>query len=87
MNIMLGNLTVTEIEHRSGITFPDELKQIMSETHQSNASNISDGKWHCFDIPFTIVCGGMDLAQKIYDHLKSQSGNFKEVLQIAINDK
>lgn len=84
MNIMLGNLTVPEIEKRAGVTFSDELKQLMAETHQSEASNIADGKWHCFDIPFTLVCGGMPLAQQIYDHLKAESSNFKEPLQIAL---
>jgi hypothetical protein len=84
MNIMLGNLTVSEIEKRSGVEFPDELKQLMEETHQPEASNIADGKWHCYDIPFALVCGGMPLAQKIYNHLKAESSNFKEPLQIAL---
>ena len=81
---MLGNLTVSEIEKRAGVTFPEELKQLMGETHQSEASNILDGKWHCFDIPFILVCGGMPLAQKIYDQLKAETSNFKEPMQIAL---
>lgn len=84
MNIMLGNLTVSEIEKRSGVTFPSELKQLMEETYQADANNIADGKWHCFDIPFTLVCGGMTIAQRVYDHLKSESCNFKEPLHIAL---
>lgn len=84
MNIMLGNLTVPEIERRTGVEFSDELRKLMHETHQNRAENIEDGKWHCFDIPFMIVCGGMPLAQKIYDQLKSKSPIFKEPLQIAI---
>ena len=84
MNIMLGNLTIPEIEKRSGVAFSDELKQLMAETHQPEASNIAEGKWHCFDMPFTLVCGGMPLAQKIYDHLKADSKNFKEQMQITM---
>ncbi len=84
MNIMLGNLTITEIEKRAGVEFSSELKELMAATHQSEASNIADGKWHCFDIPFTLVCGGMPIAQQIYDHLKADSSNFKEPLQIAL---
>lgn len=87
MGIMLGNLTVPEIEKRAGVIFPDDLKQLMAATHQPGASNIADGKWHCFDIPFTLVCGGMPLAQRVYDNLKSQAGSFKEPLQIAIAEK
>ena len=84
MSIMLGNLTVPEIEKRAGVIFSDDLKQLMAETHQLEASNIAAGKWHCFDIPFTLVCGGMPLAQQIYDHLKAESSNFKKPLQIAL---
>jgi hypothetical protein len=32
-----------------------------------------------------MVCGGMPLAQKIYDHLKSHSKDFLEPLQIALS--
>ena len=81
---MLGNLSVADMEARSGVTFSDGLKTLLNDTHQSNASNVADGKWHCFDLPFVLVCGGMPLAQKIYDELKSQSANFKEPLQIAL---
>lgn len=84
MAIMLGNLTVSEIEKRTGVEFPKELNMLMEKTHQPAASNIAYGKWHCFDIPFTIVCGGMPLAQQIYDYLKADSGKFKQQLQIAL---
>jgi len=84
MGIMLGNLTVEQIEERTGVTFPDDLKELMKDTYQARAENIADGKWHCFDMPFTLVCGGMPLAQKIYDYLKEDSGNFKEQMQIAL---
>lgn len=84
MGIMLGNLTVKQIEERTGVTFPDDLKELMKNTHQAKAENIADGKWHCFDIPFTLVCGGMPLAQKIYDYLKEDSSKFKEQMRISI---
>lgn len=84
MNIMLDNLTISEIEKRAGITFSAELKELMGKTHQSEANNVAGGKWHCFDIPFTLVCGGRPLAQQIYDHLKADSSKFKEPMQIAL---
>lgn len=86
MNIRLGNLRVDEIEARAGVKFSDELKSLLKATHQENASNVAEGKWHCFDIPFTMVCGGMPLAQKIYDHLKDEAANFKEPLSIALSN-
>lgn len=84
MNIMLGNLKVKEIESRAGVVFSDDLKLLLSKTHQSSASNVAEGKWHCFDIPFTMVCGDMAIAKEIYSHLKSDSENFKEPLRIAL---
>ena len=84
MTIMLGNLTVAEIEKRTGVTFSEELKQLMEKTHQAEANNIVDGRWHCFDIPFILVCGGMPIAQQIYDYLKSDFNKFTEPLQIAV---
>lgn len=82
---MLGNLTVEQIEQRSGVTFNDELKELLGRTHQPSASNIKDGKWHCFDVPFTMACGGAALAKEICSHLESESKNFKEPLRIALS--
>lgn len=84
MNIRLGNLTIAEMERRSGVAFPDELKELLREGHQDHATNIGKGEWHCFDMPFVLVCGGMELAQAIYNHLKAMSSQFKEPLQIAL---
>ena len=84
MNIMLGNLTISEMEKRAGVAFSEELKHLLEKTHQADASNIADGKWHCYDIPFTLVCGGMPIAQQIYDHLKADSSKFNQPLQIAL---
>ena len=56
MGIYLGNLTIDEIEKRSGVDFGDDLKKFMNKTHQHEASNIKPGMWHCFDIPFLLLC-------------------------------
>jgi len=84
MSIYLGNLNVNEIENRAGITFPKELKEYMIPRKQDNASNISKGKWHCFDIPFLLVCGDIETATKIHSYLKDFSSDFKESLNISI---
>ena len=81
---MLGNQTVEQIEKRIGIDFPDEIRKFMNENHQPEANNISKGKWHCFDIPFTVVCGDMETAKKIYDSVKDKSEEIKEQLQFSI---
>ena len=85
MNIYLGNLSIEEIESRAGVSFPEELKKYMDTRRQESASNIKNGKWHCFDIPFILVCGDIEVATEIHNHLKDFSSDFKEQLQIAIS--
>lgn len=82
--MMLGNLSVKEIEERLGIEFPKETKDFMQSTRQENANNIGLGQWHCFDIPFMIVCGDMETALKIYEPLKPFSSQCKCPLQFSI---
>jgi hypothetical protein len=82
---MLGNLTIEEMEKRSGVKFPDELVEYMKPRHQPKAENIQQGKWHCFDLPFNLVCGDMETATEIFKYLKELSGDFKEKMQISIN--
>jgi hypothetical protein len=82
---MLGNLSVSQIEKRLGIEFPEDIREFMKQTHQAEASNIGKGKWHCFDIPFILVCGDMQTATKIFEGLKPQSDKCKEALQISLS--
>ena len=84
MSIYLGNLEIGEIEARAKVTFPQELRDYMRDRHQSRASDIEIGKWHCFDIPFILVCGDMETAKDIYKHLSPLSGDFAQPMQIAI---
>lgn len=83
--MLLGNLSIEEIEARSDVTFPDDLKAYMEPRRQMDAGGIKAGCWHCFDIPFTIVCGDMETAQEIYKHLSAYTSEFKQRLEIAIN--
>lgn len=83
--MMLGNLKVSQIENRLGIEFPNEIRDFMEKNHQSKAENIKKGKWHCFDIPFTMVCGDIETAKKIFESVKDRQHEIKESLKIAIN--
>lgn len=69
MGIMLGNLTVRQIEDRTGIKFSDKDVAELNEMRQEKAENIESGKWHCFDLPFMIVCGDKPTAEKILNML------------------
>ncbi len=84
MIIMLGNLTIDEMQRRSGVEFPSELIAFMASRHQDEAQNVKPGKWHCFDIPFTLVCGDRETAKEIFKHLSPLSSNFKEQMHIAL---
>ena len=84
MSIYLGNLSIEEIESRSGVKFPKELIDYMEPRKQNNASNVKAGEWHCFDTPFTLVCGDRATAEEIYKHLGPLSKKFKEPLQISL---
>ena len=86
MNIMLGNLTVSQIEDRLGIAFPEEIRTLMKENHQATASKIEKGKWHCYDMPFSLVCGDVETATKIYNSVKDRGSECKEALQIAVQN-
>ncbi len=83
---MLGNLSVKQMENRMGIEFPAELKEVLSKYRQENVSvDMKEGFWHCFDLPFTMVCGGGDLAQLVYDHLKPIADKITTPLQVAVS--
>ena len=83
---MLGNLSVSQIEKRLGIDFPQEIRELMNQTHQADATNIAPGKWHCFYIPFNLVCGDMEIATKIFNSVKDRSNECKEQLQFSLSN-
>ena len=83
--MMLGNLNVNQIENRLGIEFPEYIREFMKQTHQSAAENIGKGKWHCFDIPFNLVCGDIEVATKIFESVKEKSSECKEQLQFSLS--
>ena len=56
--IYLGNLSPKEIESRLGITFSQEDKDFLTLHRQEKINNtpLGEGKWHCYDIPFMVMC-------------------------------
>ena len=83
--MMLGNLSVKQMEGRMGIEFPDELITVLNKYHQANVSiDMAEGFWHCFDLPFTFVCGGKDLAELMVKHLKPMVPKITTPLQVSV---
>jgi len=86
MSIYLGNLSIEEMEKRSGIEFPEGLKTLLKDTRQEKAKNVQKGKWHCFDIPFMLVCGDMELAHNVHNYLLPFSDSFDKPLHIGVSE-
>ncbi len=87
MCILLGNLTVPQIEERLGITLKDNEREFLINTRQQKAENIAENKWHCFDLPFNLVCGSMEFATKVCEILKPYSGEMVGTIQISIDGR
>lgn len=84
MGIMLGNLTLKQIEDRTGIELSAEDRAELSRMRQEKAENIASGKWHCFDLPFMIVCGDKPTAEKMVKILSACDwSKAKQALQIS----
>ena len=87
MSFLLGNLSVPQIESRMGITLTEEERQFLISTRQSKASKIVGDKWHCFDIPFMMVCGNMDFATRVYKIFEPHKNEICELFQISIEQE
>ena len=84
MGIMLGNLSIDDIEKKLDIIFPKKLKKIMTNKRQQDVSmKIKPGHWHCFHIPFVLVCGDKEFAAIITEHLKPLADNMSGSIRIA----
>ena len=86
MSIYLGNLSVEQIEKRTGITLSDEHREYMTAHRQAAVNNkpIADGAWHCFDIPFMIMTANKETAEHYRDMLSSYDwSECQEPLQIG----
>lgn len=79
----LGNLTVEQIENRIGVEFSQEVKDYMEDTRELHAENIPGDKWHCFDIPFIIVCGSENMARTLVEKLTPFADSMKTTLHIG----
>lgn len=65
-----GNLSIKKIEERCGISLTEEEKEFLKNTKYEEANNIPKGKWHCFDLPFQMVCGDEETALKMIEIFK-----------------
>lgn len=84
MGIMLGNMSLQQIESRTGIQISEADRAELSAMRQEKAENIASGKWHCFDLPFMVVCGDKPTAEKVFKILSAYDWTkTKEALRIS----
>lgn len=68
MAVCLGNLSAKEMGQRLGIEICEgDLQEL--ESFRSQKADVAYGQWHCFDIPFTVVAGGMRAASLVNEIL------------------
>lgn len=90
MSIYLGNLSIEQIEKRTGITLTDEDRDYLKKHRQEAVNNtpLEVGKWHCFDIPFMIMASDKATAELYRDMLSAYDWTkCKECLRIGWETK
>ena len=83
MGIMLGNQSPMQIAQRLRITLSEEHKKMLMDSWQQKAEDIADDKWHCFDIPFMMVCGSKATAERLRDLFMEYDLSKGELFQIS----
>lgn len=86
MIIMLGNQTVDDIERRLDIKLTEEQKEMLNNTRQEIVNDVplGKGRWHCYDIPFLMMCDSIKTAEKMRDLFMAYDiGPNSETFQIA----
>lgn len=86
MFIRLGNLSLDEIQKKSGVPFPKEFIDFMENKRQEDVSvPLKENTWHCFHLPFELVVCGQEIIKEIEKHLVPIGNKFKEPLQVSIH--
>lgn len=80
--IMLGNLSIEQIERDYGFTFTDDERKRLRETHHPVAK-FEDGEagWHMFDMPPFLVVSrgpiGLEILDIFMRHSGEMTGSFR----------
>lgn len=86
--IMLGNLSVEQMEKRLGIALKDEDRDVLSALRENVCNKVAgNDKIHIHDIPFFIVCGTKETYDRVIALLTPYANEFNATLQIAIAPK
>jgi len=82
---MLGNLSVEQMEERLGVEFPEPFRSEFLKKYHLNA-NIKAGpdRWHCFDLPFTLVVGDQALLEEVIKNLGPLGGAMTGSMNVGV---
>ena len=84
MSIFLGNLSISQIETRMGISLTEDERNTLNSMRQEKAEDIESGKWHCFDLPFMLICGDKQTAEKVVKIFQAHDlSRVREALQVS----
>ena len=87
MSIYLGNLTAKQMCERLGIEYTEQIADMeLAREHNADVKSGVD-KWHCFDIPFEVVCGTREVAQVWFDILSPVESQMKEPIRFSVVPK
>lgn len=84
MSISLGNLSIEELQKRTGWNFSKKDYDFLVKHRQDNAQIIEKDKFHIFDIPLMVLCGE-DIKDEITEMLSKYNSQqvSKELISIA----
>jgi len=82
--MMLGNLSIAQMESRLGIKFPEPFRSSFEQKHQPIANGVKEGEWHCFDLPFFLLCGDVSLAKEVFNSLLPLQSQMTGKIEIGV---
>lgn len=81
--IMLGNLTVEQLEKRCGISLTEKERETLNSLREETCDKVDgNNKIHIYGMPFLIMCGNPDARKTVMDMLTPYAGDMKTSLQI-----
>ena len=86
MNIQLGNLSTQQICDRLQITLTEQEVETL-ESIRSQAADVPTGRWHGFDMPFSIYCGDKETAIIVRDIYAPYGNQMNKQLRIGFRQK
>lgn len=85
-NILIGNLTIEDLEKDLGIKFNEEDRQYLNSTRQEDVSKkLASDAWHFFDIPRRLVLGSPKAHRKFKDLLKKYEPTGSVQIEIMLD--